>query len=739
VDRDSCRDILQTESFRPIGRLDWDLPVDLWWNTEHRLEVAVVQVARWVLVRGTKHYRLTAMGEAGELYVRDLAAFDADLTTRFGEVHMVLSTFPDITTRLARKRIAEKRYRAVGGGPGGDSQKTARHAEELADEFRAAQDDFHRDEALLGLDRGHSDLLKRSLGRRMTRTRRRLQSLQNERKQTAARLQAEQCIEKEYLRKGAATVVQFNISSNIQVAEEQAEFRDAVQAVVKELWDVDRFQIRQKLQGGRLQIFLEEVDAPGVAFVTHWTGAALCPRQLDRLGSEFDPLRQAVEEQFMVFPRWDVVLGGAVKDEKKLVAARVVQNFLKRLEKVPVAGTERIHSPKGKQPIWVGNLQERGGDLGQPWELPLDRAGHILISGRTGSGKSVCGCVIVEGVAGYDALGILLLDPRNQWVGLLRPQDRKDILARYADFGLKATQARGFGFRYHGVGQDLGEPPPRDLGHLAKGRHIVSFAGLDDERRCRLSSNILDAVFEACSGSESDVPRVLVLIDEVTRFTRKGVGLEARKAAAAAEGSLDQVAREGRKYGVQLLLLTQSSKDLARDLATVRQNVQTRIFLPNSDREIEYAADHLEDGRAIASLPVGEAFVCNPQWGTVRVAVRPPLSKLWQPTEAETRTLVGGGRNLADPRPSDDAQAVLNLAREQHELNGEPVRLSEITAQLGMTSRRAIQRIVAELEEAHLAKFRRLPERGQPVVIVPRCAHKPRTEPDGNGPERTGG
>ncbi len=247
MDRDSCRNVLQAEGFRPIGRLDWDLPVDLWWHTEHRLELAVIQVGQWALVRGTKHYRLTAMGQEGELYSRDLAAFDADLTTRFGEVHMVLSTFPDITPRLARKRIAEKRYRAVGGEQGGDSQETARHAEELADEFRAAQDDFHRDEALLGLDRGHSDLLKRSLSRRMTRTRRRLQSLQNERKQTTARLQAEQCIEKEYLRKGAATVVQFNISSNIQVAEEQAEFRDAVQAVVKELWDVDRFQIRQKL------------------------------------------------------------------------------------------------------------------------------------------------------------------------------------------------------------------------------------------------------------------------------------------------------------------------------------------------------------------------------------------------------------------------------------------------------------------------------------------------------------
>jgi len=104
------------EGFRRIGTLDCDLHVELWWHAEHRLEVSVVAVEEWALIRGAKYYRLKAMGEQGELYTRDLAAFDADLTTRFGEVHLLLSAFPDITADLARRRIAEKRFRQVETG-----------------------------------------------------------------------------------------------------------------------------------------------------------------------------------------------------------------------------------------------------------------------------------------------------------------------------------------------------------------------------------------------------------------------------------------------------------------------------------------------------------------------------------------------------------------------------------------------------------------------------------------------
>lgn len=325
---DYCHDILAAGGFRRIGTLDCDLHMELWWHAEHRLEVSVVAVADWALLRGTKYYRLKAMGEQGELYTRDLAAFDADLTTRFGEVHLLLSAFPDITPGLAHKRIAEKRFRQVSSGDEAGEENLPDRLDQLAAELETLQAAKTQDENLVRLDRGRSPTLERGMRERIGTTQGRIETILAERRRLSDRLAAEQHLEKEYLQKGAATCLLFGCCSNVQVAGCATEFDDVLRAVVKELRDVHQYQMQQKFQGGKLQIYIEEVDAPGVSLLTRWAGGVLCPRQLDRLGPEFESLRRAVEQQVMVFPNRDIVLGGAVQDEQKLVSARVVRNFL---------------------------------------------------------------------------------------------------------------------------------------------------------------------------------------------------------------------------------------------------------------------------------------------------------------------------------------------------------------------------------------------------------------------------
>jgi hypothetical protein len=199
--------------------------------------------------------------------------------------------------------------------------------------------------------------------------------------------------------------------------------------VVKELRDADRLQVRQKLQGGKLQIFVEEIDSPGVSLLTRWAAAALCPRQLARLGPEAEALRQAVERQFMVLPRRDILLGGSAQDERQLAGARIVRNFLDRLEKIPAVGASPAQSPKSTMPVWIGIAFEAG-KPGAPWELPIERIIHTYVSGSTGSGKSFLSRAIVEGCACLEDLSIVVLDPGNQWIGLRCPEDRPEILAR---------------------------------------------------------------------------------------------------------------------------------------------------------------------------------------------------------------------------------------------------------------------------------------------------------------------
>jgi DNA helicase HerA-like ATPase len=220
-------------------------------------------------------------------------------------------------------------------------------------------------------------------------------------------------------------------------------------------------------------------------------------------------------------------------------------------------------------PVWIGNAVAAGGRASQPWEFPLAGAGHVFISGKTGAGKSFAARVVCEGAVSHGNLAVLILDPRDQWVGLRRAEDRPAVLQRYRQFGLEPEQARSFDFAYHGVGRQLGGALPEDLGELAKGRHIVSFKGMDDAARCHLTADILDAVFGACARSESELPRVLIIVEEVPVSMKKGVAVEARDAAQRSEQSIDRVAREGRKYGLSLLLIGQSSKDMSYGMATV--------------------------------------------------------------------------------------------------------------------------------------------------------------------------
>src|SRR5438874_8559393 len=87
--------------------------------------------------------------------------------------------------------------------------------------------------------------------------------------------------------------------------------------------------------------------------------------------------------------------------------------------------------------------------------------------------------------------------------------------------------------------------------------------------------------------------------------------------------------------------------DFSYELASLRQMTTTKVFLRNSDREIEYAADIVGDGRLLVQLPTGTALVHNANWGVHRIRVRPPYSKVYELPESQIRQFTGAaGRKL---------------------------------------------------------------------------------------------
>lgn len=229
---------------------------------------------------------------------------------------------------------------------------------------------------------------------------------------------------------------------------------------------------------------------------------------------------------------------------------------------------------------------------------------------------------------------------------------------------------------------------------------------------------MLQSIFDARSCSESSKPQGLIIIDEAPRFIRKHVCKEAQSAAAESEKAINLITAEGRKYGLSVILLSQTIRHFSYDLAAVRQNTSTRIFMRNSDGEIDHASQFMDDGREILGLRTGEAFICNQEWGCVKILVRPALCKAWEPSDAEVKKLAGSA-SKSEQALSKEAQLILDVACRQYYRTGQPVRLSVLAEQAGVTSRRKLNRIIDELKEASAIKFEYLNERGKPLVIIP--------------------
>lgn len=625
------------------------------------------------------------------------------------------SHFRDVTPELAQMEVRRRMAVEAPAQP----IPTIEAIAELQKQVRFKQQDVQGSEDLLSLS-NTTDLLTGYMRQRSKLQKHEIGALEAQLERQKQRLGLFQHLQREYERKGSAAAYTFTLSSNVQVAASTAGFRDALRSVVKELTDQHRYQVTQKLQGGRLNIQVAEAEEPLMVWIEQWLGGTLSPRQMSRLGPEFDPLRNAAMDHLLVTPDEPIVVEGHVRHAGKHLGARFASTILQRLDKTGTSDQKDTFSPENiapeAMPLCLGlHVDENNSAVG-PAVIPLTQMGHIMVSGTTGGGKSFLARVLIEEAAQHPQLNILILDPRNQSVGILVPEDRPAILQKYADFDMKPERARGFEFSYFAPALPYAPPLPQALSSLARGRSIVSFKGLDDQKRCELAGRILHAVFEACSDQEVDAPRLLIFIDEAHLFTRKRIDESAKQAAQQSERAIDRVAREGRKLGIRLALVSQSIKDYAFDLASIRQMTATKIFLRNSDREIEYADDVIGDGRLLVQLPTGTAVIHNANWGVLRVRVRPPYSKVFELGEQEVRQLIS--RNKDPVRMmSAEAQELLELIKEHGSPPHEPLNMSQLADLADISSKRKLLELIEMLVLAGVIRTRQLTLRGRPRII----------------------
>ena len=695
-------DILRQCGFIPIGTLDYRLRLTIWWNPENKIQLIVFSCGPIHLLKATKDYYMKSISEQGQTWARDVRSLHDYLENHFRELHLSFSYVRDITPSLAAMQAKSKLPEEFNTS----NDKLL----EIQSEYEAKKSQQEGIEGLISLDNGSSSLLSTYMKNKKKTLRHETRNLKEQAIEQKKQLSLYNNLQREYLEKGSASTLVFSLSSNIHVTDSPMDFDDAVKSVVKELRDMHRFEVTQKLCGGKLNIHVSEANEPTMTWLEEWLGGCLTPKQMEKVDKCFTGLSNANSQYIMVTADEDITLNGETKECKKLMAAKIFSSLTDCLD-------DHDQQPKGGSiapenlPATVGRLVNKN-RLGEQCEIPLASLNNVYISGSTGSGKSYAGRVIVEEASKYDGLNILILDPRNQAAGLLVPEDRPKILSLYKDFNLPEKSARGYDFNYYGSMDET----PDDLAELGRGRNIVSFKGLDDKSRCVKFKEILDAVFEDYAREESDTLKLLVIIEEAQNFTRKRGSEDAKEAGRQAENALDRMTREIRKYGGCVIIQSQTIRDFSYDSASIRQNTNTKIFLHNSDREVEYAANFIGDGRQIIQLDTAEAILYNPGWGAKKAKIRPPYSKVWEFSERDTQKIINN-EIIPQTNLSTEALELLKGLEQYYNLSSTPLNLSRIGDVFNITSKRKIQLLVSELEKKGFIKTRSLSERGRPRVI----------------------
>lgn len=706
-------ELFEQQGFRQIGAISYRIQLNVWWNPDAKVQVLELPLGSKALLKGSKSYFMQSITEQGETWAREIGPLQNYLEAHFPELHIKFSYFRDITDTLAATQIQRKTQSQSAPM----DTPTVEQIAKLQRQLNHIQLEQESSDNLLALCSHNSDMMGSYIRNQARSMRKEKQRLQEEIQSKKEKLGLFNNLQKEYMRNGSAACFIFSLCSNSHVIATPHGFQDALSSIVKEMADMHRYQVTQKLCGGRLNIHVTESDEPAMVWIEEWLGGGLSPRQILRLGEDFRLLCETTEKHMMISPNTDITVDNAVKDDQKRLASHVVSTLVTRLD-IPDAVDNLKDFSKDTLPANIGRVVNKNRITDNHFNLPLAKCNHTYLSGTTGSGKSFLGRVIVEEAAQYEGLNILILDPANQSAGLLVPEDRESVLCLYPDFNMKPSSARGFDFRYYCPAFSFGKQMPSDLSALGNGRSIISFKGLDDEKRCELFCNILNAVFEDYSREESTTLRLLIVVEEAQRFTKKRVTEDAASAGQQAENALDRIVREGRKYGCYVNIQSQSIKDFSRDSASIRQNTNTKIFLHNSDREVDYAADFIGDGRQIIRLQPATAIIYNSLWGAVTVKVRPPLSKVWDFSPEDMQRLLTSEETPLSVL-SSGAKQLLAIIRQYYYEKGFGLNISNAGEILGMTSKRQIQQLVDELERMGFVKTRKLRERGTPRIIEP--------------------
>ena len=252
---------------------------------------------------------------------------------------------------------------------------------------------------------------------------------------------------------------------------------------------------------------------------------------------------------------------------------------------------------------YVGQLAERGQDT---YVNMNQLTTHALVAGATGSGKTVTGQVMVE-EALKEGKNIIVLDPTAQWTGFLRENEDSKMFKHYDEFSISTSDAQAFNGNIRAVepGESIDITPYLNPDSEVDGQIIVfSLHKLDSKNIDKFVNETIQQIFDANLPEQNQL-ETLVVYDEVHRLLEEfGGGGEGLK-------QLERGAREFRKWGVGMLLLSQVISDFPGE---VRANIGTTIQMRTQyEDDLERMKDKFgaDTVKSIAKAEIGSGMIQN--------------------------------------------------------------------------------------------------------------------------------
>jgi TolA-binding protein len=290
--------------------------------------------------------------------------------------------------------------------------------------------------------------------------------------------------------------------------------------------------------------------------------------------------------------------------------------------------------------IQIGTLRSFGTPLYLSVEKFMEK--QVGVFGRTGSGKSYTAGVLMEEIFEYDQ-PMVIVDPHGEYASLkVKPDgEASDYrVVEYADLEFNSAADRDL---------DLDSIDPLDLARPGQAT-VLNLRGVDTERQEDIVATLLDALFLA--RKRDRIPATKVFLEEAHLF--------APQRKNEPRSVIENIAKEGRKFGFTLTLISQRPSEIYANIRAQLQAFTIHKLTDDTDiKKIIKSAEGLDSswGTQIQKLQTGEVlFVGDVIASPTFVDVRERRTKHHEGSEGMFQT----SDHARDAAAVDDRQTELD-------------------------------------------------------------------------------